>query len=170
MNIFEINGEIRALLDKMSEEMEVNGCVSDETAAQITALNEQRDAKIEGMALYYKELQAEADAIKEEAKKLADRAKVAQNKADRLKEFIKTLVYVPDAPKQAGFESPRVKIGFRASEKVMIEGDSWVNVPRKYVIVKMEKAVDKTAIKEAIKAGIKVKGAWLETTQNIQIK
>ena len=125
MTIFEIDGDIRALLDKMSEEMEAEGCVSDETAKQITDLNEMRDQKIESLALYFKEAQAEADAIKEEAKRLTERGRIAQNKADRLKEFLKTIVYDPYAPKQKGFETPRVKIGFRASEKVMIEGDSW---------------------------------------------
>lgn len=169
MNIFEIDESIRQALDKMTEEMEETGCVSDEMALELSSLNEAREKKIEGLALYFKEAQAEADAIKEEVKKLAERAKTAQNKADYLKGYLSRILFNPEAEKQDRFETSRVRVSFRKSESVDVD-DDWQKIDENYVIVKMDHQIDKAGIKEALKAGIEVKGASLKTNYNIQIK
>lgn len=170
MNIFDIERSIRDALDRMTAEMEETGCISDEMALELSSLNEAREKKVEGIALYYKEMQAEADAIKEEAKKLAERARTAQNKADSLKGFLSRLLYNPEQEKQDKFKTARVSVSFRKSESVEIIDDNWKLVPKKYVTKEIEYKVDKVGIKEALKAGEKVKGAYLRDKYNIQIK
>jgi len=169
MNIFEIDESIRQALDRMTEEMEETGCVSDEMALELSSLNEAREKKIEGLALYFKEAQAEADAIKEEAKKLAERARTAQNKADYLKGYLSRILFNPEAEKQDKFETSRVRVSFRKSESVDVD-DDWQKIDENFVIVKTDHQIDKAGIKEALKAGIEVKGASLKTNYNIQIK
>lgn len=166
MTMFEINDSIRAVLDKMGREMETEGFVSDETLAEYEALSEAKDDKMESIALYYKETQAEADAIKAEAKKLAERAEVAQKKADSLKGYLSRIMEIDEMEK---FTTSRVKVSFRKSESVIVD-DDLKNVDERFVITKTTYAADKASIKEAIKNGEDVKGAHLETKQNIQIK
>jgi len=166
MTMFEIKEEIRHLLENLYTEADEDGCVSDETMAALEALNEAKEDKMESIALYYKEMQAEADAIKVEAKNLADRAKATQKKADSLKAYLSRILQEDGMEK---FSTARVKVTFRSSEAVIVD-DDWHNITKTYIKKNIEYVPDKTAIKEALKAGKKVKGAYLETRQNIQIK
>lgn len=167
MTIFDIDGNIRSLLTQMEEQMEETGEISDELMNDLSDLKAEKDEKIEAIALYYKEKAAEASAIDEEAKKLTERARVAKNKAESLKGFLSTILTMDGQEK---FETSRVKVSYRKSESVKIEGDDWMNIPKKYVTKKITFAADKVALKEDLKAGKKIKGAWLETNRNIQIK
>jgi len=164
MTMFEIKEEIRHLLENLYTEADEDGCVSDETMAALEALNEAKEDKMESIALYYKEMQAEADAIKAEAENLANRAKSTQKKADSLKAYLSRILQEDGMEK---FSTARVKVTFRSSEAVIVDED---NVSKTYLKKNIKYVPDKTAIKEALKAGKKVKGAYLETRQNIQIK
>lgn len=164
MTMFEIKEEIRHLLENLYTEADEDGCVSDETMAALEALNEAKEDKMESIALYYKEMQAEADAIKAEAENLANRAKSTQKKADSLKAYLSRILQEDGMEK---FSTARVKVTFRSSEAVIVDED---NVSKTYLKKNIKYVADKTAIKEALKAGKKVKGAYLETRQNIQIK
>lgn len=164
MTMFEIKEEIRRLLENLYTEADEDGCVSDETMAALEALNEAKEDKMESIALYYKEMQAEADAIKAEAENLANRAKSTQKKADSLKAYLSRILQEDGMEK---FSTARVKVTFRSSEAVIVDED---NVSKTYLKKNIKYVPDKTAIKEALKAGKKVKGAYLETRNNIQIK
>ena len=59
-------------------------------------------------------------------------------------------------------------ISFRKSEQTII--DNAKLLPSEFVKEKVTYAPDKTAIKNAIKAGQDVPGAHIETVNNIQIK
>lgn len=163
MTMFEIKEGIRVLLERLYTEVDGDGCVSDDTMAELEALNEAKEDKIESIALYYKETQAEAEAIKAEAKKLAERAKSAENKAESLKNYLSRILQEEEADK---FSTPRVKVSFRKSEQVIV--DDVESLGEEFTKVKIEP--DKTAIKKAIKDGNNVSGAHIETMNNIQIK
>ena len=77
MNLYEIDAAITALVDPETGE------VSDFDA--FDRLSMARDQKIENIALYYKNLVADAAAYKAEKLAFADRQKAAENKAQRLK-------------------------------------------------------------------------------------
>lgn len=162
MSIFDIDNEIRAALAEIYEQVDEDGCFSGDFS-KIEELNAERDKKVEGLALFYKETLAEAEAIKAEADKLAKRAKIAKNKAERLKEYLSFVLRSSETEK---FTTNRVKITFRPSEQVVIEDVD--KIAKKWLKVKTEP--DKAGIKAALKEGAKIKGAHLETKQNIQIK
>lgn len=153
MKLYEIN---KAILE----------CVDPETGELIdfdkfNELQIEREEKIEGVAIWYKDLIAEANAIKEEKDRLAEREKSARNKAESLKKF---LAYTLNGEQ---FKTARCALSFRKSEKIIVE--DVYKLPENYLKYSEPKA-DLTEIKKAIKNGEEINGAHIEETQNIQIK
>lgn len=165
MNLFDINNNIRAFLDKLYSSVDETGEIAQGDWEALEELKEARDTKIENICLYIKEKQAEADALKAEAEKLTARAKSAQKKADRLKDYLSMNL---QREHQMDFETSRCKISFRKSEVVSIPDEKLLL--KKYFKKTITYAPDKQTIKEQLKAGKAVKGATLITKQNIQIK
>lgn len=106
MNLYEIDAAITALVDPETGE------VSDFDA--FDQLSMARDQKIENIALYYKNLVADAAAYKAEKLAFAERQKAAENKAQRLKDY---LAYALQGQK---FESPRCAVNFRKTISVNV--------------------------------------------------
>ena len=123
------------------------------------------EQKIENVALYIKNQQAEADMIKAEANRLAERAKAKANEAKRCKEYLDNFMATYFDGKK--FETPRVRLSWRASESVEVNGID--ALPDEYLRFK-DPEPDKTKIKAALKAGIELKGCTLVAKQNLQIK
>ena len=150
-------------IDQMIEE-----CIDQETGEiidleRLDDLLMERDAKIEGVALWVKNLTAEAEALKKEKMAFADRQKVCENKIASLKRFLTR------ATEERPFKTDRVDIRFRKSEAVVMEDRlDMQSVPEEYLNVKID--VNKAEIKKALKDGEVIDGFYLETRQNIQIK
>ena len=141
-------------------------CIDSETGELIDPekLNElqiEKDEKIENLALWYKDLIAEANALKEEKEAFATREKAAKNKAESIKNY---LSYVLNGE---NFKTTKCALSFRNSEKTVI--DDIYSIPENFLKYSEPKA-DLTEIKKAIKNGEEIKGAHLEATVNIQIK
>lgn len=169
MNLYEIDEEIRVLLDQGFNELCIDpetGEILEEKAQELlNGLQEQKTAKVENIALYIKNMNSEADAIKREEQRLAERRKAKEKKAEWMKQYLSTSLYGSGMDK---FESARVSIGFRKSETVIIEDEGQLS--DQYVTVETKRSPDKKAIKTALKSGIAVRGARLQENQNIQIK
>lgn len=149
-----------------------NGLIFDEETGEVlfdeenlTALEIERNKKLEAVALYIKSLEAEAEAMKAEAKKLADRREAKERKAERLRSYISNSMQALGDTK---LETAKVALSFRKSESVDVYDP--VLLPAEYTKTKTTVTPDKTAIKAAIKAGQEVAGAMLEVKQNLQIK
>lgn len=152
MNIYEID---QAIMDCVDME---TGEVIDIDAMK--ALQMEREKKVENVACWIKQLDAEAKAIREEEKTLAARRKVNENKIDRLKD------YLTEALQGQKFETARVKISYRRSTAVDIPDPN--KVPAAWFRCKYEVAT--SDIKEALKKGETVPGAQLVETISMQIK
>lgn len=143
-------------------------CVDPETGEvideeRLTALELEWEQKISGVACWYKDLRAEAEAIKAEKQNLDKRQKAAENKAEQLKKY---LAYALNGQK---FKDARVSISYRKSEEVVVdEAMDLRKLPEDLLRVKLEP--NKTAIKEVIKEGMTVEGCQLITNNNIQIR
>ena len=120
-----------------------------------------REAKIEGVCLWIKNLKAEAEALKAEEKAFNERRKVAENKMESLKKYIASYL---DGTK---FETAKVKVSFRKSESLEISEGA--NIPDEFLKFK-EPEVNKTELKKALKAGMHFDGVSIVQNQNIQIK
>lgn len=159
MSIYDIDSAIVSLID------EETGEISDEEA--FDALQMERDAKVENIGLYYKDLTAEAKAIKEEEASLAARRKSVENKAERLK---KLLNYALQGQK---FSSPRLKVSYRKSSTVELKDGftAWAEENADDLLTYSEPKPNKTAIKAAIKDGrVPENLAAIETHENLSIK
>lgn len=161
MKLFEIDERLAACV-KISDDQAVaaeTGEVIDIEAVE--ALEMEREQKIENIGMWIKDLTAQSEALKSEKNKLAEREKSAKNKAERLKEFLTAYL---DGKK---FETARVAIKFRSVESVSVPDVT--ALPEKYWRIKPPEA-DKTAIKNALKAGEVIEGAELVKKQSISVK
>ena len=153
MNLYQIDAEIMKLIDYETGEI-LDWDKLDE-------LNAAKEQKIENIALYIKNLTAEAAALKAEKDAFAERQKAAEKRAEWLKQ------YLSNALKGEKFKSTRVQISYRKSETLAIEGG--VEIPEDFLKY-TEPEINKTDLKKAIKDGLLLEGVSIVERQNIQIK
>lgn len=153
MKLYEIDQAIMDCID-----METGEIINEEL---LNDLQMERDTKIENVALWIKELKAEAEALKAEKMAFAERQKVAENKMESLKKW---LAYALNGEK---FKTVRASVTFRTTDKVEI-ADIY-KLDENYLRYK-EPEADKDAIKKAIKAGQEVAGATLVSNTSVIIK
>ena len=153
MNLYEIDAEIL-------------GCVDVETGEifdidKFEELSMARDAKVENICLWIKNLKAEVEALKAEKDSFAQRQKSAENKMESLKRYLSSYL------EGTVFESAKVKVSYRKSESIEISEGAVI--PEEYLKFK-EPDVDKMALKSALKSGLSLEGVQIVINQNIQIK
>lgn len=129
---------------------------------QFEALQMERDAKIEGLACYIKNKNAEAEAIYAEIDVLSQRAAIIKKEAERCKSYLAGALYGEK------FETSRCKISWRKSEICNVL--SMEAIPDEYKRTKVTVDADKTAIKKAIKAGMEIPGAEVIQKLNMTLK
>ena len=158
MNLYEINAALEsAFMDCIDPE---TGEIVGDTSA-LDDLQLQRDEKIENIALFIKNLKAEAEAIQNEERKLKSRRNSCENRTEWLKK------YLANNLQGEKFKTPRVAVSWRRSQSVEVE-DVWA-LPDEFVR-RADPEPNKTAIKEAIKAGIDVPGAELVDSLSMTIR
>lgn len=152
-------------------------CVDLETgeildADRLTALQMERERKLEGVALWVKDLNYEAQMVKEEADKLTARKKALENKITSIKNW---LLWALDGEK---LKTPRCSVYQTHSQRVAIIGEekdliAWlernVEDPRDFIRYK-EPELRKDEIKKALKDGKEIEYAKLEETESVVIK
>jgi outer membrane murein-binding lipoprotein Lpp len=153
MNLYEIDQAILSLVDAETGEI-----LDYEAFAE---LQMERDQKIENVALWIKNLVAEAAALKAEKDSFAEREKAAKNKAESLKKYLDTIL------QGQPLKTTKFNVTYRKSEATVIDDIS--KIPAEY-LKPIDPEADKTAIKNAIKAGAEIAGAHIEEKMNISIK
>ena len=159
MTIYEIDNEIMNCVD-----METGEVINTD---KLNELQMERDAKIENVALWIKELKAEAEAIKNEKQTLAERQRVAENKAESLKNW---LAYALNGEK---FKTAKCSVSYRNSESVEVTEEGLEALMREHEDLLTYKAPEpnKKAIKDAIKNdGLTVAGVQLVQKTSTIIK
>lgn len=129
----------------------------------IAALEMERDTKIENLGCWYKNLLADAEALKAQKNAFAEREKAAKAKAESLRGFLGRYL------NGKKFETAKVAMSFRKSEAVEFDAKCIGDVPEEFLKFK-DPELDKVAVKKAIKAGETVPGCELVQRQNLQIK
>lgn len=153
--LFEVEQAIEALFYIDPETGEV---LFDEAALE--ALQMERGKILEQLALKAKNSRAEAAAYKAEKMAFEARQRQAERTADKCEALL------TNSLNGEKFKTSKVAISFRKSQKVQIDEtflpiDYWTPQPPK---------ANLTLIKQDIKAGKEVVGAWLVDCQNIQIR
>lgn len=149
--LYEINQSILNLVD------EETGEITDTDALELLQI--ERAEKLENIALFIKNLQADITAYK--AEKAAFEAK--QKRAETTITALKALL-LQNGEK---FKTPRVNCTFRSSESVNVL--DLHRIPAEY-LRQAEPTADKIAIKAAIQSGKQVEGAEIVTNTSVIIK
>lgn len=163
MKLFDIDERLAACV-KLDESRVVDtesGEIIDLEA--IAALEMERDKKIENLGCWYKNLLAEAQALKAQKNAFAEREKAKKAKAESIKGFLGRYL------NGKKFETAKVAMSFRKSEAVEFDAKCIGDVPEEFLKFK-DPELDKVAVKKAIKAGETVPGCELVARQNLQIK
>lgn len=167
MKLYEIAAEYENLLNAIE-----NGEIPEEAIADtlesITSLLEE---KADNIGCMIKNMTAEAEAIKAEEVKLAERRKQKENQVDRLK------TYLAEVLTRSGYtklETARNKMTFRKSESTVIENEAefiaWAMEHNDSFLTYKDPTINKTAIKKAIASGENIVGAHIESKMNLQLK
>ena len=164
--LYEINADLEAVLNKVDPE-------TGEVMIDPDALNDllmERTEKLEGVALYIKDIDAEITALKTEEAALAERRKVLEKKRAGL------WFYLQQALSGEKFETPRVSISYRKSKSVKIDNDVFWQAVKRFPAY-MDKylrhtspEIDKKAVGDALKAGNEVYGASFAENVTMNIK
>ena len=162
MTLYEIDNAIREVLESAADP-ETGELVDEALLEQYDKLIMDRDQKVENIGLYIKNLEADAAAIKAEAKNLTARAKAAENKAEHLRNYMQ---FCLNGQK---FQSPRLSVSFRRSQKVEVDQNRLFEIPDDYLRYK-DPEVDKKRVSEALKAGEDIPGCTLVDSVSMIIK
>lgn len=130
------------------------------------------DISVESLAIYIKELEARASAIKIEKAKLELRQKSYENSAKRLKKYLLECMQKTNRKK---VETARVVVTTRNNaESVAITEESlfkeWAMEHDDSLLSYQKPKISKTAVKNAIKDGRDIPYAQLVRTQSVIIK
>lgn len=153
MKLYEIDNAILDCID-----LETGEVIDTE---RLDALNMERDAKIENVACWIKDLRAENEAIKSEKQKLDSRRKVNKNKIESLMGWLN---YALNGTK---FKTGKCAISFRTSESVEVTEEGLEALMKEHdeLLTYKDPEPNKKAIKDAIKDGLSVAGVQL--VQNV---
>ena len=162
MNLFDLNKEFRESIKRVEFfAMENDGEINEDLENEMNDLKLAREEKSLNLAGYIKEIEAESEAIKNQEKKLNERRKTLENRAEYLKEYLRKNISEGEK-----LSSPWAQISWRKSKSVEILDEKLID--QKYIV--MEPRILKSSIGDDLKAGIKVDGAILKEKLNLQIK
>ena len=161
MNLYEIDAAITALVDPETGE------ISD--FAKLEELSMARDRKLENVACWCKNLTAEAKAMRDEEKSLAERRQSAERKVESLKQ------YLSDALHGEKFQTPKCAVSFHRTTFVSINDTesviAWAEKSGHGDCVKYrDPDVDKTALAKVLKSGETVPGAEIVSGLSVGVK
>lgn len=162
MTLYEIDEEIQEFLSEVDPE--TGELITDYAA--LDALLMEREAKIENIVLFIKNLSSDVRELKAEEAALAERRKKAEKKAERLRE------YVSHALGGERFQTPRCCVSFRKSTALELgEGfTEWAKEHADTLLRYKEPEPDKTAIQAALAGGAEIPNAKLVQNTTMTIK
>lgn len=161
MKLYEINLALEDLVD-----LETGELLDYERFEQLQMA---RSEKIEGMALWYKNVSAEAAAIKEEADALSRRGRSLEKQAERLKNYIGLIL---DGEK---FSTARCAVTFRASTALEVSDSAalidWAE-KNGYdsCLSYKEPEIRKTDVRKLLEAGVEVPAVQMVKKKNVRIQ
>lgn len=164
MNLFELTSERLALQNKLQAMDFDEQTIQDTLEGESTELQ----AKIEDYGFVIRNMEAFADAMKVEEKRMADRRKAHENKVERIKEWLLTNMQACQITK---IECPAFTIALRNNPpKVVIDNEGSIPCELFTYPEAPPPSPNKKAIADALKSGQEVAGAHLEQGVRIEIK
>jgi septum formation topological specificity factor MinE len=158
-SLFKIREDLAEVVNQI---VEAGGEASPELLEQLTITREELQTKGLNYVHFIKKLENDLELAKVYEEQIEDFKRRKQNAITRLKESLL------DAVNQFGdIETEIFKISTRKSESVSVNEDE---LPMFYFRTKTVREIDKVKIKEAIKKGEIVPGAFMKENKNLSIK
>lgn len=165
MKLLEINEAIRNVIDNSFHIDEATGEVFE--ASDLEQLEVMFDDKLDAIAYYIKNEEAMSKAMLEEAESLEKRAKNHRKKAESLRNYLAMAITNAGYTKH---ETVKNKFYFRTSKSLFIEDEeAFKKKYSKYCKKEWVKTIKKQEVKDAIKDGVKFKGAYIKENKNFKI-
>lgn len=166
MNLYNLTEECANLYDAIIASADDDtGEVDLSLVNALSVRQEEWNDKAIAVACVYRALDEDSARVGREIERLTAIKKRLERERDRVKEGLANACNALGVEKVQGMYA---NISFRASEQTVIDNEG--EIPDEYMTVKTTYTPNKTAIKEAIKAGKDVPGAHVEKRKNIQIK
>ena len=161
ISLYQAADELAPLLDQIDED----GCISEELAQALSVF----EGKGLGVTAYILNCEAQSAMIIDASKRMAERAKPLQNRADRLRS------YLLDNMRRTGINSitaPEFQVKLEIGRDESVEIFESALIPAIYMNEPkvMEAQPNKIAIKKAIKDGKEVSGAHIVAKDRLTIK
>lgn len=135
-------------------------------ADTLEGLSGELEVKAQNVAMFVRNLETTAAAIRQHELAQAERRKAIENRVASLRAYLSRCMEATGIQK---IEAPGVRLSFRKSTAVVIDGEDLLPAEFMRQPETPPPAPDKKAIADAIKAGRDVPGAHIETRQSLQI-
>lgn len=169
MTLYDIDAQIAALDGAAEDDMLIDAETGEliSVSQALDALRMEREAKLENVACWVKNLSAEADAIREEENRLVKRRKAAETKAANLKAWLLAAMTREDGTTDK-LKTGRVAISVKRNPPSTVVDEALL--PSTYKVAKITYQANKELIKRELLAGGEVPGAHLEYGRSVVIK
>lgn len=165
ITLYELAGEYRQAAIALSD-MELDEQVINDT---LDGLSGALETKATNVAYFVRNLEATAAQIKDAEKQMADRRKAMENRAERIREYLKSNMEIAGISE---ISCPHFKLAIRKNPpSVVIDSES--QIPEEYMVQAPPPppAPDKKLIAKAIKDGFEVSGCHLDASKTrLEIK
>lgn len=161
--LYELRTEYEEAIANIENYINEDGEISAEYTELLNGIEDNIKDKAESVAEFIKRLLADKEQYKAEIKRLQALEKKTDKQIEFYKQYLTSALQTANIDKVEGIKAT---ISFRQSERVEISEEAVI--PKKYQVVSF--TPDKTAIKNAILQGKKIKGVEIVKVNNIQIK
>lgn len=164
MTLYEVTQDYLQIMSMM-EDPELDPQTLADT---MEAVEGELEIKAENYAKVMKNLEADVAGIKGEIDRLSDRKKTIEKNIKQMKEALQQAMEVTGKTK---FKTELFSFTVRNNAPAVVVDEQYIeNIPEEYLRIR-EPEVDKTKLKEALKAGVDLEGiAHLETSTSLAIK
>lgn len=142
------------------------GEITPETEAALAGLEGSLETKCDNIAALIDEAEADVTANQDRANRFAAKARMAGNKADRLKEWLKGALEAAGRDKVKG-ERFAVAVQQNSAPSIRWDGEPWT-MPEQFTRIRVEPDGDR--IKEAHKAGTLPEGFTVKRGTHLRIR
>lgn len=165
LTLYEVASEHRQMVERLMSTQDDAQTIADTIESESYPL----EIKAQNVAYAIRNLEATAEAIKAAEKQMADRRKAMENRAEHIREYLKTCMEVANVQK---VECPHFALTIKKNpQSVHIFEEALI--PAEYMAPAPPPpppAPNKVAIKEAINAGKEVPGAMLVQGKRLEIR
>jgi len=156
-------GEYRAAAEKLADlDMDAQT-----VADTLESLSGDLEEKAQAVGHMVRAIEANAAAMAQWAKEAQERARSAQARAERLREYLSTQLQACGIQR---VEGPGIALSWRKSSAVVIDEPGLIPAAYMRQPDPPPPAPDKAAIGAALKAGLDIPGAHIDTRQHLQIR